>query len=157
MFHNLPLETAYKKITMKKTIAALLLILLILASCSKDATTTTTDYSSGWVGTYTNSNAPSAGLNHIVISRTGTNTLQVLLQLDTASYIGTVATLTNVAVVNATTIALNENGTLAGITDSTFQFVASGALSGNTLILSGSATNTATPIDVKNFYFTGSK
>ena len=142
---------------MKKAILPIVLALIILiAGCSKDATSTT-DYSSAWVGIYTNSLNPSAGLNHVVISRTGTNTLQVLLQQDTASHIGTVATLTNVTVVNASTIVLNENSTLEGITDSTFQFVASGALNGNTLILSGSATNTAAPRDVKNFYFTGSK
>jgi hypothetical protein len=142
---------------MKKSILPIILMLAILAGCSKDATTSTTDYSSGWVGTYTNSVHASAGLNHVVISRTGTNTLQVLLQLDTASQIGTVATLSSVAVVNATTIVVNQNGALSGISDSTFQFVASGALSGNTLIMSGSATNIAASADVKNFYFSGSK
>gem|GEM_PF-2397738 len=140
---------------MKGNIIAFILILTI-ASCSKN-TSSDTDNTVGWIGTYTNNVNASAGLNRVVISKVDNNDLQVMVQLDTTIYIETVATFRKATIVNNNTFAVNENDTIIGIIDSTFNFVASGALNGNTLILSGSATNIAAPKDVKNFYFSGTK
>jgi hypothetical protein len=60
-------------------------------------------------------------------------------------------------VLNSSTIAVNQNGAINNIVDSTFHFVASGALSGTNLIVSGSATNTTNAADVKYFYFSGTR
>ena len=140
---------------MKGNIIAFILLLTI-ASCSKNSTSDT-DNTIGWTGTYTNGLNPHGGINRGVISKVDNNDLQVQVQYDTASFIETVATFRRAVIVNSSTFAVNENDSLAGISDSTFNFVSTGALSGNTLILSGSATNVAAPADVKNFYFTGSK
>ena len=129
---------------------------LVLAGCSKN-TGSDTDNTVGWTGTYTNNVNASAGLNRVVISKVDNNDLQVQIQLDTSIYLETVATFRKATIVNSNTFAVNENDTIIGIIDSFFNVVASGALSGNTLILSGSATNIAAPKDVKNFYFSGSK
>jgi hypothetical protein len=139
---------------MKKSVFALVMI-SVLTSCSKNSSNT--DNTVGWVGTYTNGLNPHGGINRVVISKVDNNDLQVQVQYDTASYITTVATFRKATIVNSTTFAVNENDSLAGISDSTFNFVSTGALSGNSLILSGSATNIAAPADVKNFYFTGNK
>lgn len=142
---------------MKNAVISLSVILMMLvAGCSKNSSSDT-DNTVGWLGTYSNGQNPHAGINRVVISKVDNNDLQVLLQLDTATYIATVATVRKAPIVNANTFAVNENDTIAGVSDSTFNFVASGALSGNTLILSGSATNIATSADVKNFYFSGTK
>jgi hypothetical protein len=133
-----------------------LLLVLMIAGCSKN-TSTDTDNTVGWVGTYTNGLNPQRGINRVVISKVDNNDLQVQVQFDTASYIMTVATFRKATIVNSSTFAVNENDSLAGVSDSTFNYVSTGALSGNSLILSGSATNVATPTDVRNFYFTGSK
>ena len=140
---------------MKKTIFSALIISLLIAACSKN--NNDTDNTIGWTGTYSNGLNPHGGINRVVISKEDNNDLQVQLQYDTASYILTIATVRKAPVVSSTTFAVNENDTIAGIRDSTFNFVASGALSGNNLILSGSATNISSPADVKNFYFSGSK
>ncbi len=140
---------------MKKTIFSALIISLLIAACSKN--NNDTDNTIGWTGTYSNGLNPHGGINRVVISKVDNNDLQVQLQYDTASYILTIATVRKAPVVSSTTFAVNENDTIAGIRDSTFNFVASGALSGNNLILSGSATNISSPADVKNFYFSGSK
>lgn len=139
---------------MKKSVFAIIVI-SVLASCSKNSNNT--DNTVAWVGTYSNSLNPTAGLNRVVISKVDNNDLQVQIQLDTTIYVNTVATFRKATIVNSSTFAVNENDTIIGISDSTFNFVATGALSGNTLILSGSATNIAAPADVKNFYFTGNK
>jgi len=139
---------------MNKTISLALIISFLTASCSK---TSNTDNTIGWTGTYSNALNPHAGINRVVVSKVDNNDLQVQIQFDSASYLNTVATFRKAAIVNSTTIAVNENDTIIGISDSTFNFVATGALSGNNLILSGSATNTAAPADVKNFYFSGTK
>lgn len=142
----------------KHTFLITLLTILLIAGCSKNSdTNNNTDNTIGWTGTYNNNQNPSAGLNRVVISKVDNNDLQVKIQLDTAIYVQTVATFRKATIVNSNTFAVNENDTIIGINDSTFNFVASGALSGNTLILSGSATNTARPQDVKNFYFSGTK
>lgn len=140
---------------MTKTILSFLFIVLI-AGCSKNSTSNT-DNTIGWTGTYSNSLNPRAGINRVVISKVDNNDLQVQIQLDTTIYISTIATFRKATIVNSSTFAVNENDTIFGISDSTFNFVASGALSGNNLILSGSATNIARTTDVKNFYFSGSK
>ena len=139
-----------------KRSSIVLLVILLIAGCSKNANTDT-DNTVGWIGTYTNNVNASNGLNSVVISKVDNNDLQVLIQLDTSIYHETVATFRKATIVNSNTFAVNENDTIIGISDSTFNFVASGALSGNTLILSGSGTNIAAPKDVKNFYFSGSK
>jgi hypothetical protein len=140
----------------QSTFALILLLVLLIAGCSKNSSSDT-DNTVGWTGTYTNGLTPHGGINRVVISKVDNNDLQVLLQYDTASYIETIATVRKAPVVNSSTFAVNENDTIAGIIDSTFNVVATGALSGNTLILSGSATNIAASADVKNFYFSGSK
>jgi hypothetical protein len=133
-----------------------LLLVLMIAGCSKN-TSSDTDNTVGWVGTYTNGLNPHDGINRVVISKVDNNDLQVQVQYDTANYIVTVATFRKAAIVNSSTFAVNENDSLTDISDSTFNFVSTGALSGSNLIMSGSATNISTPADVKNFYFTGSK
>ena len=130
-----------------------LFFVLIIASCTKD----NTDNTISWTGTYNSSASPRAGINRVVISKVDNNSLQVLLQQDTLTYVQTVATVRKASIVNSTTFAVNETDTIAGTRDSTFNIVGTGALNGNILILSGSATNIATPSDVKQFYFSGSK
>lgn len=138
----------------KVLFSSIILLLLIVAGCSKNSSST--DNTIGWPGTYSNANTQKQ-LNRVVISRVDNNTLQVQLQIDSAAYIVTVATFNKATAINSSTMAVNENTGIIGITDSTFQFVATGALNGNNLILSGSATNIAAPADVKNFYFNGNK
>jgi hypothetical protein len=130
-------------------------MLLLFASCSKN--TSSTDNTIGWTGTYNSATSPHNGINRVVLSKVDNNDLQVQIQIDSAIYVSTIATFKKATIVNSNTFAVNENDTINGISDSTFNFVASGALSGNTLILSGSATNTAISTDVKNFYFSGSR
>ena len=128
-------------------------MILLLAACSKD----NTDNTVGWVGTYSNQTNTRSQINRVVISKVDNNTLQVQAQIDSASLIFTVATFQKAIAINSTTMAINENGPITTIADSTFHFVGSGALSGNSLIFSGSATNTVNAADVKYFYFTGNK
>ena len=128
---------------------------VLMVGCSKSSSDT--DNTIGWTGTYTNGLNPHSGINRVVISKADNNDLQILLQEDSASYIGTIATIRKAIIVNSSTFAVNENDTITTISDSTFNFVATGALSGNNLIMSGSATNIAKSNDVKNFYFSGSK
>jgi hypothetical protein len=151
--HLTPSSGKFKIQIMKKTLFLALVISLVIVSCTKD----NTDNTIGWVGTYTSSVNRLTEINRVVISRVDNNTLQVQLQFDTLSYVWTIATAQKAAIVNSATLAINENDTIAGCRDSTFNFVASGALSGNNLIMTGSATNIATPADVKGFYFSGSK
>lgn len=138
---------------MKKTLFLALVISLVIVSCTKD----NTDNTIGWVGTYTSSVSRLTDINRVVISKVDNNTLQVQLQRDTLTYVATIATAKKAIIVNSTTFAINENDTILNTNDSTFNFVATGALSGNNLIMTGSATNIATPADVKGFYFSGSK
>jgi hypothetical protein len=138
---------------MKKALFPILAMILLLAACSKD----NTDNTLGWVGTYSNHTNTRSQINRVVISKVDNNTLQVQAQIDSASLIFTVATFQKAIAINSTTMAINENGPITTITDSTFHFVGSAALSGNSLIFSGSATNIVSPADVKYFYFTGTK
>ena len=138
---------------MKKVLFSMLTMILLLSACSKD----NTDNTVGWIGTYSNGTNTRTQINRVVISKVDNNTLQVQAQIDSASFLFTVATFQKAISINGSTMAINENGPIAGIADSTFHFVGSGALSGNSLIFSGSATNTVSTADVKYFYFTGSK
>jgi hypothetical protein len=138
---------------MKRALFPILAIILLLAACSKD----NTDNTVGWVGTYSNQTNTRSQINRVVISKVDNNTLQLQAQIDSASLIFTVATFQKAIAINNTTMAINENGPITTIVDSTFHFVGSGALSGNSLIFSGSATNMVNATDVKYFYFTGSK
>ena len=140
---------------MTKTILLFVIVILTLAGCSK--TSSNTDNTIGWTGTYNGSNLNSRKqINQIVISKVDNSTLQVVANIDSAGIVFTVATLHTNAL-NGSTFAVNENDAINTIPDSTFHFVASGALSGNNLIVSGSATNTVDASDYKFFYFTGSK
>lgn len=140
---------------MTKTAILSLFAVMILAGCSKNSSNT--DNTIGWPGTYNAGNLNSRKeINQIVISRVDNSTLQVLANIDSAGIVYTVATLRTGAL-TASTFAVNENDAINTIPDSTFHFVASGAISGNNLIVSGSATNTVDASNYKFFYFTGSK
>ena len=132
---------------MKKSIMLGMLISVILMSCSKTKT-------SAFTGTY-NGSGGSNTINRVVINTSGSN-LQLQLQVNVSGAYYTFATIQNAVPSSSNTLTVNENGLIFGSTDS-YHFVGSGVLNGNTLTLTGSATNNTNSSDVRAYYFSGSK
>ena len=132
---------------MRKAIICGILISVILMSCSKST--------SPWVGTYTGAGTTNT-VNRVLVNSSGASTLQLQLQVLVSGVYYTYATIQNATITSGSSLTVNENGLIFGSND-TYHFIGSGALNGNNLTLSGSATSTTNSSDVKLYYFTGSK
>ncbi len=133
---------------MKRSIICGLLISVILMSCGK------VDNTTNWVGIY-NGNAGGA-INRVLVSKVDNSTLKLELQTEVSSIYYTYVTLYNVHINSSTSLSVNENGSIAGYSD-TYHFTGTGGLSGSILTLAGSGTSTTNSSDVKYYAFTGSK
>ena len=126
---------------------------LIFAGCKK------TDNAAAWVGVYKGPGLTNT-INQITISEVNSTTLKMVLQIDTViggqTIVFDYATIQNALLSNATTAAINENGTISN-TSGTFHFLGGCALNGSSLQVTGTATNTANALDVRGEYFIGSK
>lgn len=132
---------------MKKAILFGVLISVMLISCTKNT--------SAWLGTY-NGTGSTNNINRVVITSASSTSVQMQLQTVILGTYYTYATVQNATLSNNTTASINENGLIAGYTD-TYHFVGTAVLSGNSLTVSGSATSTTNSNDVKLYYFTGNK
>ncbi|HWB64645.1 MAG TPA: hypothetical protein VG603_14110 [Chitinophagales bacterium] len=130
-------------------------LIAILAGCKKD-----TDNAAAWVGTYTSTGTVTDSLNQVTISEVNSSTLQIQLQykynISGVSGVYTFATIQGAKLSTATSASVNESGTISG-SAGTYQFTGGGALSGNSLTLTGQAVNTSNSSDIRYYVFTGSK
>ncbi|MCW3127134.1 MAG: hypothetical protein JWO03_2792 [Bacteroidetes bacterium] len=133
---------------MRKAIIFGIMISVILMSCSKTN-------NSPFIGTYNGSGASNT-ISRVTIGAAGSTNLQVQLQVQSGGVYYTFATIQNAVPASGTSLSVNENGLIFGSSE-TYHFVGTGALSGNNLTLSGSATNVNNSSDVRLYYFTGSK
>ena len=131
-----------------KTLLLVIAISATLPSCKKDLATP-------WVGTYTGV-AGSNNLNRVVISKVNESTIKMELQTGGGSLYYTYTTISNGKLASASAVAISEDGTIFGAgSGGVYHFSGGGSLSGNTLTLNGSATQTgATTL---YYTFTGSK
>ena len=136
---------------MKKTVFLAIVISLVIASCSKS-----NDLTENWIGNYSYTGGVDT-INRISVSRVNDNTVQMQLQVsyNNGSTFNTYTTLSKVALSSTTAGAINEYGTILGWPD-TYHYVGNAALSGNTLTVSATYTDTTTLV-VKNYYFLGNK
>jgi hypothetical protein len=130
----------------RKFVIIVALAIALIAGCKK------TDNASNWVGTYTSLN-PTDSVNQVTIAEVNSSTLQIQLQAHYGSVVYTFATIQQAKLQTATTALVNETGNVAGYT-ATFQFSGSGVLSGNSVTISGTATNSTNNL---SYYFTGTK
>ncbi len=118
-----------------------------LSSCKKDLAT-------AWVGTYNGTTGGSNNLNRVVITKVNDNTIKMELQASVGSLYYTYATIGNGNLASATTVSISEDGTVTSYSG-TYRFTGGGTLNGNTLTLSGAATQTGQ--STLYYAFSGSK
>lgn len=133
---------------MRLSIILGVLMSVMLMSCSK-----TNDQTTPWVGVYTGS--AGSTFTRVLVTKVNDNTVK--MELD-ATYLGAFipyATLQKVAVNSAITSTINEDGQLIG-SDTTYHYQGTAGLSGSTLTISGTYTNTVSNVS-RPYYFSGSK
>ena len=147
---------------MRKAIFFGLLIPVILISCGKNGINNgaplnhSGDNTGPWIGTYTGAVGGTNTINRIIVAKVNDSVVQMQLQTNYQGIYFTYVTLQNVMLTTTTTASVNENGVIASYTD-IYHFAGSASLSGNNLTVSGNATSTTHPSDIKPYYFSGSK
>lgn len=133
---------------MKRSIFCGLLLSIILMSCSK-----TNDQTAPWVGVYTGT----AGSNftRVLVTKVNNSTLKMELDGTYGNIYLPYATLQNVGINSSGVATVNEDGQLTG-SDTTYHYQGSAGLSGSTLTITGTYTNTVSHVS-RPYYFTGSK
>lgn len=127
--------------------AALLFAIAILPGCQKD-------WASSWAGTYTG-NAGST-FNRVVITSINNNTVKMDLQVSYGNTYVTYATVGNATLSDQNDAVVNEDGNISGYADP-YHFAGTAVLNGNTITITGSATNKNNSGDIKYYAFTGTK
>jgi len=125
------------------------LVFIAIAGCKN------TIGGSNWVGTYTSTTTIDS-INQVVVTQYGTNIIDLQLQAHYGDSLFTFATLERVPVQTPTTITINNERTVGGYKGQ-FQFTGTGMLTGDSLILSGTATSVDSGGPVIPFQFTGTK
>lgn len=122
---------------------------IALSSCKKDL-------ASDWEGTY-NGTSSSSAITRVVITTVDKTTIKIALQ--TPTFVGylTYATIGNGKLTNATTVTINEDGTLANNPNDTYKFTGVGTRNGNSITISGQAVNKNNSSDVQYVAFAGNK
>ncbi len=121
------------------------LFMLSLTSCQKDL-------AEQWIGTY-NGTAGST-FNCIVVTKVNNKTIKMELRTLVLGQPYTYATIGNGKLNSESSVSINESGTIAGYSG-TYTFTGGGTINGNTLTLSGAATQ---PGQSTLYYsFTGTK
>lgn len=139
-----------KPIIMKaKAIAFIMFTMAAISGCNKDLAT-------DWAGTYNGSSNSSNTVQRVVVTDVDKKAVKMELQTLVFGSYYTFATIANGTLTNATTVTVNETGTIAGETDP-YQFTGSGTLNGTTLTISGQAVNKNNASDVKLYYFSGNR
>ena len=105
-----------------------------LSSCKKDL-------AAAWIGTYNGSTTGGNNVSRVVVNRVNDNTVKLELQSNVLGSYYTYATIGSGNLASATTVGINEDGTVYGYTG-TYHFSGGGSLNGNALSLTGSATQT---------------
>ncbi len=121
---------------------------IALSSCKKDL-------ANDWEGTYNGTSG--SGIVRIVITSVDKTTIKLNLQ---TSFLGTYvsyATIGNGKLKDASTLTVDEDGTLANNANDTYHFTGVGTRSGNSLTLSGQAVNKNNSSDVQSLVFAGNK
>jgi heat shock protein HslJ len=131
---------------MKKTLFVVAVLLTALSSCKKDLATQ-------WIGTY-NGTAGTNTFNQIVISKVDDTTIKMEFKTMVLGTPYTYATVAHGTVTSNNAVAVSEDGTINGQTG-TWHFSGGGSLSGNTLTVNGSATQTGQ--STLYYTFVGSK
>jgi hypothetical protein len=132
-----------------KTIAAALLVMATMMGCNKD-------WAGDWAGTYNGSSNSSNTVQRVVVTDVDKKAVKMELQTLVLGSYYTFATIANGELTNASTVSVNETGTIAGETDP-YQFTGAGTLNGTTLTISGKAVNKNNASDVKLYYFSGNR
>ncbi|MDB5282764.1 MAG: hypothetical protein JWO06_1839 [Bacteroidota bacterium] len=131
---------------MKKSILAALVALVFFAGCKK------TDNAANWVGTYTDK--VNNNIQQIVIMKVDRNTIEIQLQKTAGN---TFLTLKSVALADATSAKVNENGNLPPDLVTIYHFSGSAILSGNDLTFFGNSVSTIDSTNTQSYSFNGSK
>ena len=144
-----------KSIPLQKTlsmgvriIAAAIIALVTISGCNKD-------FASDWAGTYDGSSGNNT-VQRVVITEIDKKAIKLELQTLVLGSYYTFATIANGKLTNATTLNVDEDGTIYGETDP-YHFAGTGNLSGTTLTIAGQATNKNDASDVKQYYFSGNR
>jgi hypothetical protein len=124
-----------------------LAFIVTISSCSKKN-------ADDWVGTYNGQSGQA--IQRVIVEKVDASTLRIQLQTPFAGSFATYATIGSAKITSATNITIDEDGNIAGFTD-TYSFTGSGNLNGKALTISGSAASKTNASDVKAYYFTGSK
>lgn len=131
-----------------KIIAFALFALVTISGCNKDL-------ASDWAGTY-NGSSGSNTVQRVVVTSVDKKAVKLELQTAVLGTYYTFATIANGKLTDATTVSVNEDGTIAGETDP-YHFTGAGTLTGTTLTISGKAENKNNASDVKLYYFSGNR
>lgn len=121
---------------------------LAISSCKKD-------FASDWEGTYNGTS--NSGITRIVITTVDKNTIKLNLQTSFLGSYVSYATIGNGKLGKATSLTVDEDGTLATNSNDTYHFTGVGTRNGNSLTLSGQAVNKNNSSDVQSLVFAGNK
>ncbi len=121
---------------------------IALSSCKKDL-------SSDWEGTYNGTSG--SAITRVVITTVDKTTIKLALQTPTLVGYVSYATIGNGKLTNATTVNIDEDGTLATNTNDTYRFTGVGTRNGNSITISGQAVNKNNSSDVQSVVFAGNK
>jgi len=142
-----------------------LVFIVAFSSCSKkddindntkknDPVDSTQINSATWVGTYNGQSGQA--IQRVIVEIVDSSTIKMQLQAPFNSSFVTYATIGGAKITSTTNVTINEDGLIYGSSD-TYSFTGSGNLNGNTLTISGNAASKTNALDVKPYYFTGSK
>jgi hypothetical protein len=106
-----------------------------ISACKKNS-----DWASAWVGTY-NGTVSGNNVNRVIISGINSTTLQIQLQTTVYGTYYTYTTLQHATLATASSVAVNETDSIAGQTG-IWNITGGGSLTGDSLKLSGTATQT---------------
>lgn len=124
-----------------------LVFITALSSCQKDLATS-------WVGTYNGSTTGGNNVSRVVVTKVNDKTIKMELQSNVLGAYYTYATIGNGSLASATTVGINEDGTVYSYSG-TYHFSGGGSLNGNALTLTGAATQTGKT--TLYYSFSGSK
>lgn len=116
-----------------------------LSSCQKDLAT-------DWIGTYTG--VSGSTFSRVVVTKVNDKTIKLELQSTFLGAYVTQATVGNGKLNSATSLVVDEDGTITGFSG-TWHFSGAGSRDGNQLVLNGTATQTGQTTQA--YTFTGSK
>jgi hypothetical protein len=111
--------------------------LLIVAAIFAIGASSCTKWADDWAGVY--NSTTSSSYSRVVVTEVKNKVVKLELQNNILGTYVTSATIANGKLTTANTVAIDEDGTIAG-TSGTWRFTGSGTLSGNQLVLAGTAT-----------------